>query len=74
MTTAIENELRDAVRQWLDGGGTQAKLADGAGCTQSVVSDFLRGSRPRLDVAERIAESIGRPLKLSGKRRSKASG
>lgn len=74
MTKTIESELRDAVRQWISDGGTQAKLAEWARCTQSVVSDFLRGSRPRLDVAERIALAIGRPLKLSGRRRSKADG
>lgn len=70
----IESELREAARQWIESGGSQTKLAEAAGVSQSAVSDFIRGSGIRLHIAERIAATVGRPLKLSGRRRSTANG
>lgn len=66
---SIENELREAARQWIEAGGSQPKLAKAAGCSQPTVNAFLQGGGTRLAIAEGIATAIGRPLKLSGRKR-----
>lgn len=64
---SIEEDLREAARQWIESGGSQTKLAEAAGVSQSAVSDFVRGASVRLKVAERIAVTVGRPMKLGGR-------
>lgn len=66
---SIEDDLREAARQWIAAGGTQPELAKAAGCSQSTIAVWLKGGGTRLAIAERIAAAIGRPMKLGGRKK-----
>lgn len=69
MSESIEEQLREAARQWIAAGGSQPKLAEAAGVSQPTLSGWLSGQYgTRLAHADRIASAIGRPIRVGGRR------
>lgn len=65
---AISEAVRDAAKA---SGQTQVELAEGAGVSQSVMSEFLRGGGFRSDSLDRLAAHLGITARVPKKLRKR---
>ncbi len=56
---SVADQLRDAIARAEKRGITRYQLSQQSGVSQQVLSNIVRGTTPRLDTAEQIAEALG---------------
>lgn len=64
---SVSDQLRTAIRL---SGQTQMQIAEGAGCSQRAVSDYLRGAGVSSETMDAICDHLGLSLRVPKKLRS----